>query len=128
MRARSLNWRDHRMIAAIGGSQAEARLGIGGCRGDFGGPLYAAGTSSVVGIVSWSSGAPGARGSCGGLTMATEISDHAQWINTAGDALRFTQEATSTSRGRRAPPPARPAHADARRRVPRSGARQSAGD
>ncbi len=92
MRARAINWRDTRMIAAIGGSQNETRLGSGGCRGDSGGPLYAAGASSVVGIVSWSSGAPGAKGSCGGLTMATEIGDHTAWISAAGEALRFSQD------------------------------------
>ena len=96
MRARTINWRDTRMIAAIGGTQSEARLGSGGCRGDSGGPLYASGASSVVGIVSWSSGAPGQKTSCGGLTMATEIGDHAQWISAAGEALRFSQDGGAT--------------------------------
>ncbi|MBN9061318.1 MAG: hypothetical protein BGP06_15275 [Rhizobiales bacterium 65-9] len=92
MRARALSWRDNRMIAAIGGSSSQARIGLGGCRGDSGGPLYASGVSTVVGIVSWSSGAPGKKGACGGLTVATEISDHARWISAASSELRASTE------------------------------------
>lgn len=99
MRARALNWRENRMIAAIGGSSAQARIGMGGCRGDSGGPLYASGVSTVVGIVSWSSGAPGQKGACGGLTMATEISDHSRWISAASSELRGSSDiATSPPR------------------------------
>lgn len=108
MRARALTFRDHRMIAAIGGSSREARIGLGGCRGDSGGPLYAGGVSSVVGIVSWSSGAPGSKGSCGGLTVATEIGDHARWIRATAAELRgasgfATQAPRATQTGRSGP-------------------------
>ncbi|WP_342358535.1 S1 family peptidase [Terrarubrum flagellatum] len=97
MRARALNWRDNRMIAAIGGTADEAIVGLGGCRGDSGGPLYGPDATSVVGIVSWSSGAPGAKSSCGGLTMATEVSEHTRWINAAGAELRASNETMATA-------------------------------
>ncbi|MGL4494864.1 MAG: S1 family peptidase [Beijerinckiaceae bacterium] len=83
LRARTVDWKSHRLIAAVGSDGETAKIGTGGCRGDSGGPIYAVDSGAVVGIVSWSSGAPGKPGACGGLTIATEVGDHRAWIGSA---------------------------------------------
>lgn len=80
LRARIVDWKSHRLIAAIGVEGSEAKFGTGGCRGDSGGPLFEPNSRAVVGIVSWSSGPPGQKMACGGLTVATEVGDQRDWI------------------------------------------------
>lgn len=102
LRGRTVDWKAHRLIAAIGIDDQGPKTGIGGCRGDSGGPLFDAENGAVLGIVSWSSGLPGQKKiSCGGLTIATEIGDHRAWIAQAINALRAGGPAVSD-------PPARP--------------------
>lgn len=88
LRARIVNWKSHRLIAAIGVEGSEPKFGTGGCRGDSGGPLFEPESRAVVGIVSWSSGPPGQKLSCGGLTIATEVGDHQDWIQQTVKQLR----------------------------------------
>lgn len=88
LRGRVVDWKSHRLIAAIGMDDNGPKTGMGGCRGDSGGPLFDADTGAILGIVSWSSGLPGEKKSCGGLTVATEIGDHRAWILEAMDKLR----------------------------------------
>ncbi|MGL4323004.1 MAG: S1 family peptidase [Beijerinckiaceae bacterium] len=88
LRARAVDWKSHRLIAAIGTDGQNAKIGTGGCRGDSGGPLYAQDTGAVVGIVSWSSGTPGKKNSCGGLTVATALGDHQAWVSQTVAGLR----------------------------------------
>lgn len=118
--AKSVDWREHRLIAAVGANGDRAVIGAGGCRGDSGGPLFAEGSGQIVGIVSWSSGMPGKkRLTCGGLTIGTEIGDQRGWIGAAGRAMRAnsanaayaisesaTVEVPRTRRGRRLAAPA----------------------
>ncbi len=58
-----------------------ARVGLGACTGDSGGPVYGndGGYMAVVGVVSWSTG-PGGTSGCGGLTGVTPIELYRNWI------------------------------------------------
>jgi secreted trypsin-like serine protease len=55
------------------------RAGLGACTGDSGGPVFADRSGSIIGVVSWSTGA-GNRAGCGGLTGVTPLSLHGDWI------------------------------------------------
>lgn len=57
------------------------RTGIGACTGDSGAPAFEDqnGTSVVVGVVSWSTGANNSDG-CGGLTGVTPLTLYRDWI------------------------------------------------
>jgi hypothetical protein len=58
------------------------RPGLGACTGDSGAPLYQqiAGTLSIYGVVSWSTGPNGEAG-CGGLTGVTPLELYRRWID-----------------------------------------------
>ena len=57
--------------------------GAGGCHGDSGGPLIAAG--AVIAVVAWTTGE--GKSECGTYTQGTLIAPHRDWINkTAGFA------------------------------------------
>jgi secreted trypsin-like serine protease len=53
------------------------RPGLGACTGDSGAPVFEG--SSLIGVVSWSTGANNSAG-CGGLTGVTPISLYRGWI------------------------------------------------
>jgi secreted trypsin-like serine protease len=55
--------------------------GLGACTGDSGAPVFdtRGGSSAVVGVVSWSTGAKNAAG-CGGLTGVTPLALYRDWI------------------------------------------------
>lgn len=57
------------------------RGGLGACTGDSGGPAFRdqAGRMTIVGVISWSTGANNAEG-CGGLTGVTPLSLYRGWI------------------------------------------------
>ncbi len=57
------------------------RTGIGACTGDSGAPAFEDqnGTSVIVGVVSWSTGANNSDG-CGGLTGVTPLTLYRDWI------------------------------------------------
>lgn len=55
------------------------RAGQGACTGDSGGPVFAAGSTQIVGVVSWSTG-PGNSAGCGGLTGVAPILRYRDWI------------------------------------------------
>lgn len=57
------------------------REGLGACTGDSGAPVFEDrnGTSAVVGVVSWSTGANNSAG-CGGLTGVTPLTLYRDWI------------------------------------------------
>jgi hypothetical protein len=57
------------------------RDGLGACTGDSGGPVFEdrPGGSSIVGVVSWSTG-PNGTGGCGGLTGVTPLTLYRDWI------------------------------------------------
>jgi secreted trypsin-like serine protease len=62
------------------------RPGLGACAGDSGAPVFRdkAGTLTVVGVVSWSTG-PKLTGGCGGLTGVTPLGRYRAWlVETAG--------------------------------------------
>jgi predicted amino acid-binding ACT domain protein len=58
-----------------------ARLGLGACTGDSGGPVFEDrhGAPAIVGVVSWSTGPNGSAG-CGGLTGVTPLTLYRDWI------------------------------------------------
>jgi secreted trypsin-like serine protease len=59
------------------------RLGLGGCTGDSGAPVFDGANASVIGVVSWST-APNDEEGCGGLTGVTPLILYRDWIiNTA---------------------------------------------
>ena len=55
--------------------------GLGACKGDSGGPLFhvSGDKFSVIGVVSWSTGAVGTAG-CGGLTGVTPLAIYRAWL------------------------------------------------
>jgi hypothetical protein len=74
----------NRVLVVADGERLAATTGAGACRGDSGGPILAAGSGGyqLLGIVSWSSGALGAREitACGGLTAVTPVAENLRWI------------------------------------------------
>ncbi|HVV42904.1 MAG TPA: trypsin-like serine protease [Nitrobacter sp.] len=58
-----------------------ARAGLGACTGDSGAPAFldSSGGSTIVGVVSWSTGPNNASG-CGGLTGVTPLALYRDWI------------------------------------------------
>jgi hypothetical protein len=58
-----------------------SRDGLGACTGDSGGPVTQQqdGRATIVGVVSWSTGANNAAG-CGGLTGTTPLTLYRDWI------------------------------------------------
>jgi secreted trypsin-like serine protease len=65
-----------------------ARAGLSACTGDSGAPVFADddGRRTVIGLVSWSTGANNSAG-CGGLTGVTPLGRYRDWI--AGEAARM---------------------------------------
>ena len=47
---RTVGWQSHRLIAGIGSDGDRVLAGVGGCRGDSGGPVFSEGTGEVVGV------------------------------------------------------------------------------
>jgi secreted trypsin-like serine protease len=68
-------------IRLVDPATRDQRAGLGACTGDSGGPAFiaSAGTYSVIGVVSWSTGPAGGEG-CGGLTGITPLSLYRTWI------------------------------------------------
>lgn len=58
-----------------------ARLGLGACTGDSGGPAFreSEGRLRVLGVISWSTGPADSEG-CGGMTGVTPITLYRPWI------------------------------------------------
>jgi hypothetical protein len=58
-----------------------AKPGLGACTGDSGAPLFEDqnGVSTIVGVVSWSTG-PNGNAGCGGLTGVTPLTLYRDWI------------------------------------------------
>lgn len=58
-----------------------AQAGLGACTGDSGAPVFVGdnGRLSVIGVVSWSTGAGNSEG-CGGLTGVTPLSLYRPWL------------------------------------------------
>jgi hypothetical protein len=63
--------------------------GLGACTGDSGAPAFRleAGTPTVIGVVSWSTGAKNAAG-CGGLTGVTPLATYRDWVTSTAKILR----------------------------------------
>ena len=55
------------------------RVGLGGCTGDSGAPVFDGQAASVIGVVSWST-APNDEEGCGGLTGVTPLLLYREWI------------------------------------------------
>ena len=55
------------------------RIGLGGCTGDSGAPVFDGDGPLIIGVVSWST-APGDREGCGGLTGVTPLLLYRDWI------------------------------------------------
>jgi secreted trypsin-like serine protease len=55
------------------------RLGLGGCTGDSGAPVFDGDGPMVIGVVTWST-APGDEIGCGGLTGVTPLLLYRDWI------------------------------------------------
>jgi hypothetical protein len=57
------------------------KAGLGACTGDSGAPVFEdqQGTATIVGVVSWSTGANNSAG-CGGLTGVTPLTLYRDWI------------------------------------------------
>jgi secreted trypsin-like serine protease len=62
-------------------SHGGAVAGLSSCQGDSGGPVFewSGGRLVLVGVLSWSNG-PNMSTGCGGITGATPIAHHRQWI------------------------------------------------
>ncbi len=58
-----------------------AREGLGACTGNSGSPVFedAQGVATIIGLVSWSTGANGSGG-CGGITGVTPLTLYRDWI------------------------------------------------
>jgi len=55
------------------------RIGLGGCTGDSGAPVFDGDGPLVIGVVSWST-APGDEEGCGGLTGVTPLLLYRDWL------------------------------------------------
>jgi secreted trypsin-like serine protease len=68
-------------IRLVDPASNNAREGLGACTGDSGGPVaqQQAGRPTIVGVVSWSTGANATAG-CGGLTGVTPLTLYRDWI------------------------------------------------
>jgi secreted trypsin-like serine protease len=55
------------------------RIGLGGCTGDSGAPVFDGNGPLVIGVVSWST-APGDEEGCGGLTGVTPLLLYRDWV------------------------------------------------
>ena len=55
------------------------RIGLGGCTGDSGAPVFDRQSASIIGVVSWST-APNDEEGCGGLTGVTPLLLYREWI------------------------------------------------
>jgi secreted trypsin-like serine protease len=58
-----------------------ARVGLCACTGDSGSPVFEdeQGVATIIGVVSWSTGANGSGG-CGGITGVTPLTLYRNWI------------------------------------------------
>lgn len=61
-----------------------AKAGLGACTGDSGGPVVAEGSTDVIALVLWSSGAGKAR--CGDLTQSLWLAPQRAWIDRVMEA------------------------------------------
>ncbi len=68
-----------------------AREGLGACTGDSGGPVFEdqLGGSTIVGVISWSTGPNGSAG-CGGLSGVTPLTLYLDWILRTARQWGFT--------------------------------------
>ena len=55
------------------------RIGLGGCTGDSGAPVFDGDGPLVIGVVSWST-APNDEEGCGGLTGVTPLLLYRDWV------------------------------------------------
>ncbi len=94
------------VVVAVDSRTRGVTPGAGACRGDSGGPIMRAGTTELVGLVSWSSSPANAprRRVCGGFTAVTPLAEHAGWIaSTARVLAEMPDEARSSFTTSRAP-------------------------
>jgi hypothetical protein len=73
-------------IRLVDPATRDKRPGLGACTGDSGGPAFVQehNAYALIGVVSWTTGGPGAEG-CGGLTGVTPLWLYRGWvIDTAG--------------------------------------------
>jgi secreted trypsin-like serine protease len=79
------------VMVAVDSQNLGRAPGAGACKGDSGGPIMrgGAGSTELVGIVSWSSGPASqrVRSVCGGYTAITPVADHSLWISRTASAL-----------------------------------------
>lgn len=89
------------MLMASDSERESQRTGAGACQGDSGGPILRGdpGAFSLLGLVSWSSGATSERSgaACGGSTAITPLNPHLGWIEARMRELRAIDSSVSTS-------------------------------
>lgn len=89
------------MLMASDSERESHRTGAGACQGDSGGPILRGdpGAFSLLGLVSWSSGATSERSgaACGGSTAITPLNPHLGWIEARMRELRAIDTSVSTS-------------------------------
>jgi len=89
------------MLVASDSERESQRSGAGACQGDSGGPILRGdpGTYTLLGLVSWSSGAMRERSgaACGGTTAITPLDPHLGWIEARMRELRAIDSSVSTS-------------------------------